>query len=77
MKRTEIAMIIFIASISILVSYFVANAIIGDAKSGAVTVKTADKISQEVKQPDSRVFNKDAVNPTVEVHIGDEGKQPS
>jgi len=76
MKRTDIAMIVFIASISVLVSYFVANAIIGDARNESVTVKTADPISDEVNAPDSRIFNKEAVNPTVEVYIGGEGKQP-
>ncbi len=77
MKRTDIAMIIFIASISVLVSYFVANAIIGDAGTEAVIVKTTDPISDEVNQPDSRIFNKEAVNPTVEVYIGGEGEKPS
>lgn len=77
MKRTEVAMIILIASISALVSYFVANAIVGDSQSEAVTVKTADPISDEVPAPDERIFNKDAVNPTVEVYIGGEGEQPS
>ena len=76
MKRTDIAMIIFIASISIIGSYLVAKTIIGDARSEAVTVKTVDAISQEVSEPDERIFNEDAVNPTVEVYIGGEGGQP-
>lgn len=73
MKRTDIAMIVFIASISVLASYFVAKTILGDAGNEAVVVKTADPISEEVNEPDDRIFNKDAVNPTVEVYIGDEG----
>lgn len=77
MKRTDIAMIIFIASMSILISYFAAGAIMGDAKNEAVTVKTADPISAEVNAPDERIFNKDAVNPTVEIYIGGEGEQSS
>ena len=76
MKRTDIAMIIFIASMSVLVSYFVANAILGDAKNEAVVVKTVDAITSEVNEPDERIFNDDAVNPTVEVYIGGEGEQP-
>lgn len=75
MKRTDIAMIIFIASFSVLVSYFVAKAILGDGQSEAVIVKTADPISPEVAEPDERIFNQDAVNPTVEVFIGGEGEQ--
>lgn len=76
MKRTDVAMIILIASMSVLVSYFVANAIVGDAKGEPVKVKTADAITSEVKSPDERVFGKDSINPTVEIHIGGEGEQP-
>ena len=75
MKRTDIAMIIFIASISVLISYFVANTIMGDTRNEAVTVKTIDAISDQVEEPDEKIFNKDAVNPTVEVYIGGEGEQ--
>lgn len=76
MKRTDIAMIILIASMSMLVSYFTAKAILGDSQSEAVMVKTADPISPDVADPDERIFNKDAINPTVEVFIG-EGERSS
>ena len=75
MKRTDIAMIIFIASISMLLSYFVAKTVLGDIQNEAVTVKTVDAITKNVNGPDERIFNEDAVNPTVEVYIGNEGQQ--
>ncbi len=75
MKRADIAMIIFIASISVLISYFVAKTVIGDAQNEAVTVKTIDAFTAEVSEPDPRIFNTDAVNPTVEVFIGTEGER--
>lgn len=68
-------MIIFIASISVLFSYFIAKAVIGDVQNEAVTVKTVDPISSTVVEPDARIFNKDAMNPTVEVYIGGKGEQ--
>jgi hypothetical protein len=71
MKRSDIAMIVFIASISMLLSYFIAKTLIGDVQNEAVTVKTVDAISKDVNSPDTRVFNDDAVNPTVEVYIGE------
>lgn len=77
MKRTDVAMIVFIASISMLLSYFVAKTVLGDVQNEAVTVKTAEPINAEVVKPDTRIFNKDAVNPTVEVFIGGEGEQSS
>jgi len=70
MKKSDIAMIILIASISMLVSYFVAKAIVGDTKGEAVKVKTADPISTNVDEPNSSIFNSNAINPTVEVIIG-------
>lgn len=75
MKKSDIAMIILIASISILVAYFVAKAIIGDVGSQSVKVKTADKITTEVSDPDPSVFNSNAINPTVEVIIGNNQAQ--
>jgi hypothetical protein len=77
MKRTDVAMIIFIASISMLLSYFVAKTVLGDIQNEAVTVKTVDAISKDVKEPDTKIFNQDAVNPTVEVFIGSEGERSS
>lgn len=70
MKKSDVAMIIFIASISIMVAYFVANAMIGDVKNQTVKVKTVDPITAHVATPDPTVFNSNAINPTVEVIIG-------
>lgn len=70
MKKSDIAMIILIASVSVLVAYFVAKAVIGDTKSESVTVKTAEPITTDITKPDPSVFNSNAINPTVEVIIG-------
>jgi hypothetical protein len=70
MKKSDIAMIILIASISVLVAYFAAKAILGDIQNQSATVKTAEKISTDIVEPDTSVFNSNAINPTVEVIIG-------
>lgn len=72
MKRSDAAGIIVISSISILIAYFIAGAIIGKPTSSSVKVKTAVPITADVKKPDSSIFNSDAINPTVEVVIGDQ-----
>ena len=78
MKKTDIAMIILIASVSVLIAYFVANALpIFKDGDKAVTVKTAEKIVPDIKEPDTTVFNKDAINPTVEVIIGGTTQAPT
>lgn len=71
MKNSDVAAIIIIASISVLIAYFVADAVIGKPSNDSVKVKTIAPISAEVQTPDSTIFNKDAINPTVEVVIGD------
>ena len=72
MKKSDIAMIILIASVSVLVAYFVAKTVIGDTANQSVKVKTTEKISTDVTEPDTSVFNSKAINPTVQVIIGDQ-----
>lgn len=70
MRKNDIATIILIASISALVAWFSASAVIGEPKQNALKIKTADTISPEVQAPDKRVFKAEAINPTVERSIG-------
>jgi hypothetical protein len=71
MKNSDIAAIILIASISVLVAYFIGDAVIGKPSSTSVKVKTIAPITADVATPDPSIFNKDAINPTVPVVIGD------
>ena len=72
MKKTDIAMIVLIASMSMLLAYFIGKAVVGDVNEEAVQVKTIAPIETEVTEPDETVFNDDAINPTVEVIIGNQ-----
>lgn len=69
MKKTDIATIIFIASVSILVSYFVANSVFGNVSQGTSKVKTIEPIDAEIVAPRTDIFNKDAINPAVQIEI--------
>lgn len=71
MKKTDIATIVTIALLSIGTAYFLATALIGSPTPANVKVKTVETISSAVTEPDGTVFNKEAINPTVEVIIGD------
>lgn len=75
MKNNDIATLIVIAAMSMLVAYFIADAIIGKPSNESVKVKTTTPISADIVEPDSKIFNKDAINPTVEVVIGEGQKQ--
>lgn len=71
MKKTDIAMIVFIAGISMLVAFFVADNIPAlKVSPEGVTVDTVEKISDSVEQPSEDTFNSEAINPTVETVIG-------
>lgn len=69
MKKADIAMIILIAAASSLIAYFVASSVFGGSGSYSEKVKTIEAIDSEVVEPDTAIFNKDAINPSVEVQI--------
>lgn len=75
MKKADIAMIILIASVSILVSYFVAKSFFGEAYSGTAKVKTIDAIDSSITEPSPDIFNKNAINPAVQVQINGTGSE--
>lgn len=71
MKKTDIAMIILIASVGVIIAYFVAtNLPFLKLPESGVKVQTVRTINAEIEQPDSAAFHKDAINPTVEVIVG-------
>lgn len=73
MKKTDIAMIILIASISVLIAFFIAKSIFGDVNTGTAKVKTIDKIDSLIVEPSPDIFNKNAINPTVQAQISGTG----
>jgi hypothetical protein len=71
MKTTDIAMIVLIAAVSVGVAFAAVSAIPGlKVSNKPVSVKTIEKYDSNITQPDPAVFNKDAINPTVDVTIG-------
>lgn len=70
MKKTEIAMLILIASIAVVIAFFVARSlpIFQDNKDGIV-VSTFDTIQPDVQKPNDDSFGPDAINPTVQVYL--------
>ncbi len=71
MKKSDLAMIILIASMTAFIAFAIGNSIpaLKPNKAG-VKVPTAEKVESEVTAPDQTVFNKDAINPTVQTVIG-------
>lgn len=71
MKKTDIAMIVLIASVSVMIAFFVANQItfLKPPEDGQ-KVKVTEAISATVTDPDPQVFRPDGINPTVQTVIG-------
>lgn len=77
MKKSEIAMIILVAGISMMIAFSIANTIpqLKPSEEG-VEVRKADSISAEIpNKPSKEVFNEDAINPTVQTVIGGNASQ--
>lgn len=71
MKQSDIFSIILIATIGTLAAFFIVNSVMGDPNEKSVTFNTIDAASSSVVTPDPEVFNKEAINPTIEVYVGE------
>ncbi|MBQ9019890.1 hypothetical protein IJ096_01015 [Candidatus Saccharibacteria bacterium] len=71
MKKSDIFTVIIIAAVGTLAAYFGVNALLGNANDATYSFKTIEVISAELAEPDPEVFNDDAINPTVEVYVGE------
>lgn len=71
MKKSDIAMIILIASISALIAFLIGNQLTflkPDPKG--VTIDIATPIESDIKPIDKKVFNAESINPTLQTVIG-------
>lgn len=69
MKRTEIAMIVLVASLTMIFTFTIAQSLLGNKIKRKVSVEQTQVISEDIVQPAKRTFNGDAINPTVEVCV--------
>ena len=71
MKQSDIFSIIIIATVGTLFSYFSVNSFLGDPDLEMVNIKTIQEITPSIDSPDPELFNPGAINPTVEVFVGE------
>lgn len=62
-------MIILIASLSMLFTFTLSQSLLGDKVKQTAKVEQTSPISKDLEQPAKRVFNAEAINPTVEVCV--------
>lgn len=70
MKKTDIFTIIIIASIGMVAAFFISNSFLGDPDNLSMRHKTISAVSADVTAPNPETFNTEAINPTVEVYVG-------
>lgn len=72
MKKSDIAIIVLIAGVSVGIAALTVGSIPGLSLSSdsSVSVKTIDRYDSEITAPDPDVFNSTALNPTVGITIG-------
>ena len=70
MKQQDIALIIVIAVISGVISFFLSGVFFSGGGENQ-TVSKIDAITPEFEEPSDKYFNANAVNPTPYVEVGD------
>ncbi len=75
MKQKDIALIIVIAFISGLISFFLSGLLITNSENRSEEVEVVEAISGNLTEPDARYFNAQAINPTQLIQIGDSDNQ--
>jgi len=70
MKQKDIFTIGFIIIFSGVISFVLSNALFGSPKNREQKVEVVDKITSDFNRPDTKYFNKDSINPTQTIQIG-------
>lgn len=71
MKQKDILIIVAVAITVGILSYVLAQFLFGGEKAYKLKAPTIDPISSEFKLPDEAYFNKQSLNPTKNITIGD------
>lgn len=70
MKQSDIAMVILVASLTLVVSFVVGGRLINSPNVRTTEVERVVSISADFPVPDASVFKEDAINPTQLIQIG-------
>lgn len=69
MKKNDVLIILAITVTVGLITYFAANYYFSTAQSQSVKITSVEAVKTDIEKPNSEYFNKEAVNPAVEVYI--------
>ncbi len=71
MKQKDIVLIVIVIVFAGIVSIVVSNFFFTPDNTKNLTAEVVDPITSDFQQPDERVFNNKAINPTQLIEIGD------
>lgn len=71
MKQSDIFSVILVSSAGILIAFFGCNAILGNPDERTASFRVIEPISSNLAEPNPETFNPEAINPTIEVYVGD------
>lgn len=71
MKQKDVALIILVAAIAGIVSFFVSRAVFASAGNRTQKAEKVDVITTEFLKPSSKYFNSNSIDPTQLIQIGD------
>lgn len=74
-KQQDIALLLVVAFISAVLSFFVSGALFSSPKNRNIKVEVVQPISAEFAEPDGRYFNENSVNPTQLIRILENANQ--
>jgi hypothetical protein len=71
MKQKDILLIVVIVIVAAVVSLLITKTVFVSKKNRELTAEKVDSITAQFNQPDPKIFNKNAIDPTQLIHIGD------
>lgn len=74
--KTDLASSIGVAIVGVLIAYFVCNMFIGPIEDFNVK-EVSNKVDTTLVEPSPEIFNYKALNPTIEVYVGNNSQGDS
>ncbi len=76
MNKSKISILVLIVGLTALIGFFVGKALLGDSQLKPVQEDSAREIKTSYTEIDKEVFNSDAINPSVQITIQPNDKNP-
>lgn len=75
MKQKDFALILIVAFISAIVSFFVSNKVFVTPANRQQEVPVVESVSPSFQTPDTKYFNSNSIDPTQNIQIGNDNNQ--